>query len=290
MKKTRTNMKENVFGIQERTPGQNLMRAVTNSDQPIGIPPYNYDQMLVIMRKALDPDEVDLLCRGYGFYCERKLQKEISAELGVDPKEVSVRAHRAVEKLQASPFKMQLRKLVPSLEELFAAIEAYDDLDASVKAIKELEHRYDDVKARLRQSEDACDGLESENARLAYDLEAVGKKLTAAETQLAEARNQVIREMARAEAVQKAFNATMESAKVNFAAAVASAEINSAGTFEGLGLSKEALSALSRIGVNTLKGLCNMSDHALSRLGVGSKNLAEIKRRLKESGLSLRAG
>lgn len=39
MKATKINTKENIFGINSRTPGQNLMRAVTNSDQPIGIPP-----------------------------------------------------------------------------------------------------------------------------------------------------------------------------------------------------------------------------------------------------------
>lgn len=290
MKTTRNNTKENIFGIQERTSGQNLMRAVTNSDQPVGIPPYNYDRMMSIMNQALESGEVDLLCRGYGFFRDRQSQKEISADLGVDPRDISLRAHRAIEKLQASPFKAQLRGLVPSLEELFAAIESYRNLSVSVRKVKELEHRYHDAEARLEQSESASVALKSENARLSYELEAAGKKLTATETQLAEAHSQVLRAQARASAVQKAFDTTMETAKINFAAAVAGAEMSNASTFEGLDLSKEAMEALSRIGINTLEELCNMSSHALSRMKVGPKNLMEIKNKLEANGLALRVG
>lgn len=294
MKTTRNNTKENIFGIQERTPGQNLMRAVTNSDQPVGIPPYNYDRMMSIMNQALESGEVDLLCRGYGFFRDRQSQKEISADLGVDPRDISVRAHRAIEKLQASPFKAQLRGLVPSLEELFAAIESYRNLSVSVRKVKELEHRYHDAEARLEQSESASAALKSENARLSYELEAAGKKLTATEAQLAEARKQVLREQARASAVRTAFDTTIgtmvETAKINFAAAVAGAEMSNASTFEGLDLSNEAMKALSRIGINTLEELCNMSSHALSRMKVGPKNLMEIKNKLEANGLALRVG
>lgn len=287
MKTTRTNTKENIFGINSRTPGQNLMRAVTNSDQPIGIPPYNYDQMIDIMNKALGAEEVDLLCRGYGINRERQLQKEIAADLGVDTAEISPRAHRAVEKLQASPFKAQLRALVPTLEELFASI-----MKNASASSKELEY----TRALLKQSEAARKACEVENSRLSYEIENVNKKLAEKGIQLAKSQaraadlySQAVREKARANAVKKAFDETLEDAREKFATAVANTEV-SVGTLDGLHLSEEVMSRLKRAGIRNLNMLCSMNTHSLSKLGVGGKNLAEIQKRLSENGLSLRVG
>ena len=302
MKATKINTKENIFGINSRTPGQNLMRAVTNSDQPIGVPQYNYDQMMDIMNKALGADEVDLLCRGYGFNRERQMQKEIAADIGVDTAEISLRTHRAVEKLQASPFKSQLRALVPTLEELFASIidlrnanETLKNAGTSSKTVEDLKHRYQHAQALLNQSETARKAFEAENARLSYEVENANKKLAAKETQLSESQarvtdlhSQVVREKARADAVKKAFDETLEDAREKFATAVANAEV-SVGTLEGLHLSEEVMNRLKRAGVRNLNMLCSMNTHSLSKLGVGGKNLAEIQKRLSKNGLSLRA-
>lgn len=294
--------KENLFGTIDRTPGQNLMRAVTGSGQPIGIPPYHYGKMLDIMRQALTTAEVDLLCRGYGFNRPRQLQKEIAAELNLDARELSNRAHQAVRKLQGSPYKSQLKALVPTLEALFDEIAELRNANAALqrnqshdKSLAKLERRCQQTQALLTQSEAARKNSEADKARLTYEVECLNRELGAKSAQLTEAQghaarlaSQVVQERARAEAVKLAFDETLEEAKTRFAAKLTEVEQGTR-TLAELHLSPDALERLQRAGVRNLDTLCNMSSHALSRLGVGGKNLAEIQRKLSAQGLSLRA-
>ena len=294
--------KENLFGTIDRTPGQNLMRAVTGSGQPIGIPPYHYGKMLDIMRQALTTAEVDLLCRGYGFNRPRQLQKEIAAELNLDARELSNRAHQAVRKLQGSPYKSQLKALVPTLETLFDEIAELRNANAALqrnqshdKSLAKLERRCQQTQALLTQSEAARKNSEADKARLTYEVECLNRELGAKSAQLTEAQghaarlaSQVVQERARAEAVKLAFDETLEEAKARFAAKLTEVEQGTR-TLAELHLSSDALERLQRAGVRNLDTLCNMSSHALSRLGVGGKNLAEIQRKLSAQGLSLRA-
>ena len=294
--------KENLFGTIDRTPGQNLMRAVTGSGQPIGIPPYHYGKMLDIMRQALTTAEVDLLCRGYGFNRPRQLQKEIAAELNLDARELSNRAHQAVRKLQGSPYKSQLKALVPTLEALFDEIAELRNANAALqrnqshdKSLAKLERRCQQTQALLTQSEAARKNSEADKARLTYEVECLNRELGAKSAQLTEAQghaarlaSQVVQERARAEAVKLAFDETLEEAKARFAAKLTEVEQGTR-TLAELHLSPDALERLQRAGVRNLDTLCNMSSHALSRLGVGGKNLAEIQRKLSAQGLSLRA-
>ena len=318
--------KENLFGTIDRTPGQNLMRAVTGSGQPIGIPPYHYGKMLDIMRQALTTAEVDLLCRGYGFNRPRQLQKEIAAELNLDARElsnrahqavrklqgspyksqlkalVSNRAHQAVRKLQGSPYKSQLKALVPTLEALFDEIAELRNANAALqrnqshdKSLAKLERRCQQTQALLTQSEAARKNSEADKARLTYEVECLNRELGAKSAQLSEVQgqaarlaSQVVQERARAEAVKLAFDETLEEAKARFAAKLTEVEQGTR-TLAELHLSSDALERLQRAGVRNLDTLCNMSSHALSRLGVGGKNLAEIQRKLSAQGLSLRA-
>ena len=294
--------KENLFGTIDRTPGQNLMRAVTGSGQPIGIPPYHYGKMLDIMRQALTTAEVDLLCRGYGFNRPRQLQKEIAAELNLDARELSNRAHQAVRKLQGSPYKSQLKALVPTLEALFDEIAELRNANAALqrnqshdKSLAKLERRCQQTQALLTQSEAARKNSEADKARLTYEVECLNRELGAKSAQLTEAQghaarlaSQVVQERARAEAVKLAFDETLEEAKTRFAAKLTEVEQGTR-TLAELHLSPDALERLQRAGVRNLDTLCNMSSHALSRLGVGGKNLAEIQRKLSAQGLALRA-
>lgn len=294
--------KENLFGTIGRTPGQNLMRAVTGSGQPIGIPPYHYGKMLDIMRQALTTAEVDLLCRGYGFNRPRQLQKEIAAELNLDARELSNRAHQAVRKLQGSPYKSQLKALVPTLEALFDEIAELRNANAALqrnqnhdKSLAKLERRCQQTQALLTQSEAARKNSEADKARLTYEVECLNRELGAKSAQLSEAQghtarlaSQVVQERARAEAIKLAFDETLEEAKARFAAKLTEVEQGTR-TLAELHLSSDALERLQRAGVRNLDTLCNMSSHALSRLGVGGRNLAEIQRKLSAQGLSLRA-
>ena len=98
------------------------MSAVLGIDQPIGIPEYEQAKMFAIIERALTADEVELLRRGYGFGQKRQSQKEISTDMGIDYRDVSRRAHTAIKKLQASPYKNQLKALIPTVDDLLATI------------------------------------------------------------------------------------------------------------------------------------------------------------------------
>ena len=217
MKTARENTKENIFGIKDRTPGQNLMRAVTNSDQPIGIPPYDYDKMLDILYRALDPDEVELLRRGYGIGRKRQTQKDIAVDLHMDPSEVSAKAHGAVRKLQASPYKAQLRALISSREDLFTIIIDLRNENRSLRESKAGKKALKKLKRRM-------EALSAENASLRNSIQQMKEEIAIMQTRVADSKSQASRERARAEAIKQAFDETINAASVKFAAAVSNAE------------------------------------------------------------------
>ena len=127
-------MKNNVFGSIYKTEGQNLMEAIEGCEQPVGIPPYDYDKMLEIMRAALKPEEYDLLCRGFGIGGARRLKRRNIAKLYmVSEREITRMAHEAIAKLQEPPYKMLLCNLTPPVTYLFDQIAILRQQVASLK-------------------------------------------------------------------------------------------------------------------------------------------------------------
>ena len=205
-------------------------------------------------------------------------------------------------KLQGSPYKSQLKALVPTLEALFDEIAELRNANAALqrnqnhdKSLAKLERRCQQTQALLTQAEAARKNSEADKARLTYEVECLNRELGAKSAQLSEAQghaarlaSQVVQERARAEAIKLAFDETLEEARSRFAAKLTEVDQGTR-TLAELHLSSDALERLQRAGVRNLDTLCNMSSHALSRLGVGGKNLAEIQRKLSAQGLSLRA-
>jgi len=308
MRSTKNTTKENICGTIDRTPGQNLMRAVTGSESPIGIPPYNYDEMFKIFDKALTPVEVDLLRRGYGFTVPRQTQKEIADELGIERREISQRFYAAIAKLQAYPFKTQLRALVPSLDELFNEVAQGRKLKSQHKELREMRYRCDGMQKKLSQSEEARLKAESQAETLSREVVSLNQKLDTANMRLEESTARIVELSGQAQAGQEQIDLVRQAFGVIFAkspmqyragfgmidqvsevAVEAKASI-CVSKLEDLNLSATATAALNRAGVHTLELLCSSSSRSLSRLGVGGKNIDEIEAHLEEKGLCLRAG
>lgn len=292
-------MKMNIFGIKSNTIGQNVIRAIEGCEQPIGILPYNYGKMIQILADALTTEEFDLISRGFGINCQRREQKIIATELGLTEPKVSEIARRAIRKLQASPYKVQLEKLVPTISELAELIESLQSQELDLKKHKKVERRLVATEKSLKESIESVKRLETENARLSYENERLAKKLTDSKVELEKLQVKIAEEKARGDIVMKAFSdnveklerdfhASMENAKKAFIGSLAAADMTNR-TLEGLHLSKEAVVALEKIHVNRLGRLCEMTPRGLTKM-VGKKFSDEIQRKLHEAGLSLRAG
>ena len=293
--------KKNVFGTIDKTAGMNVMRAIEECDQAIGIPPYNYGKMLEVFRSALKPEEVDLLCKGFGIYCPRMKQVDIAAKMKLSDSEVSRMAREAVQKLQGSPYRVQLRSLAPTAEELFATISKLQVEVSNSKELKATKHRLQATAKELASSKEARKQLEADNAQLSYEKEQLAKKLATSQgeyervsVKVADLLKQVGYERARADAVKKAFDATLEqlngligSAKEELTAAVRNVEVSE--SLEGLHLPEDVMNALRRASIADVRRLCSMSPHTLTKM-VGRKNASLVEAKLSEMGLALRVG
>lgn len=288
--------KSNLFGTIKNTAGQNLLEAVTNIAQPIGILPYNYHKIYKIFEEALDSEEADMLRKGFGFDCPRQTQKQIADELGVDPSEVSKRAHAAIEKLQASPYKGRLKALAPTLEEINTLIvNGNRATDAELKS-KEYFHRLRNAQRELEKAEEAARTLEASMTKLRHDL---CQAQTTIEQMTAE-RDVAKRRILELEARVKAETSHNTAARKKFREIVnrlesdifdEDTEITPADTVVGvddLHLSEGASKALKRVGIKDLSKLCAMGERTLIKLQVGKDNVKEIKEALRKRSLSLK--
>ena len=290
-KKEKSIMKKvKIFGVSNNTAGQNLMRAVEKSEQPIGIPPYRQEEMLEIMRAALTSDEFDLLCRGYGINYPKRSQKEIAKELGMEETEVSKMANGAIRKLQGSPYKVMLEGLVPEVTEIFDLISRLQAEASDAKKLKKMEGRLRTAEAKLKESEKAKMLLKAEFDSLLTENEWQKKKLEEAEAEIGQARAATSAAVkASCEAVKSlegAFHSSVEQTLKTLAGLAVSV---GAMPVEKLNLSSEALKALENIYVRDTGMLCRMDIRALTSL-VGKKHASEIRGKLQEVGLNLRAG
>lgn len=298
-------MKRNLFGLTRNTVGQNVMRYVLGCEQPIGILEYNYSEMKQILSKAMTPFEYRLISLGYGIDCQRIDQKQIAVELGISEIKVSEIGHKAMNKVKASPYKVQLEALIPTAREIsqrFAELEErLEKAEASSKALKETKYRLEASANQLKTSESRRKQLETENAHLSYENEQKSKRLAKAQTEVQEMQAKVA-EMVRQSDSEKAkvndiieafcnavahleegIHCSVEETMKSLTGLVANASITS---LEELNLSTEASRALNRVGVNTITGLCKMSFRSLTSM-VGKKHATEIRGKLQNNGLTL---
>ena len=302
--------KHNIFGTSNFTVGQNVMAAVEGEEQAVGIPPYHYGNMVDIMKEALNEDELDLLCQGFGINRPKQKQIEILKNLGLSKNECSRKAHRAVGKLQAYPYKTRLRALVPTVEELFSTIE---ELQAAVNkanevgaSIKEANHRLKAAEKSLSDAKITEASLREENARLQNDITQLTSKADTMKQELDNASNKVTEltcqlrtEAEKASAVKGVFDAAIENLKKDFASSMEAAEKSFVASLrdaevrgkalEGFHLSEKALLSLNRVGIRDLERLRSMHYRNLASL-IGKKYADEVKEALRREGVSLKVG
>lgn len=299
MRKNTNETKKNVFGTADFTPGQNLVNSLNGfkSYHPFGILECNYKKIEKIFDSALNEEEKDFLNRGFGFGRPRQKQNEIAAELGLDPNYVSKVSREAIEvKLQKSPYKGQLKALVPTMEDVNRLVAKGMARDDSEKLLGEYKYRLDASKSSIAAAEKAKEKAEDALARKEHEVQMMKIQLKKLETSRAIATERILE----LEAEINGLKNTNEVARRRMRAAYDKLESvifdsisdtsNKPATtgIEELGLSDEAKNALSKAGIKDLNTLCNMGQHTLTKMGLGQKNISEIKEALKKKGLSLK--
>lgn len=291
--------KRNIFGSKHLAPGKNIYDAVVEGDSAIGIPPYHYDAVLDIFKAALRPEELDLLCRGFGFFKRRQTEKEIAIDLGLTDNQVSAKARAYVNKLKRSPYKTALRNLTPTAEDLFnkiasleAAIANQSVNQASVKALK---YQLANTQAQLTASEKARLTLERENATLKRDKNCAEGMLSEAQRVNGVLQDELVETMEENFAIKSineqyeaVFTRTLDSMQKIFHGTLAKVKPK-ASSIVAFGFSETATKELSRVNLTTISALRRQSKHSLSKLRVSQATIHEIVEKLAKRGLSLRA-
>ena len=309
MSKNDNKTKENIFGLKENTAGQNIHHAVIGGDSAIGIPPYNYGALLDIFKRALRPDEVDLLCRGFGLFQARQSQKEIATELGISRPEVSRKAHAYVEKLKKSPYKMEIKRLSRTPEDLFSEIDSLKNQNAQLRADmarhdatdksasklqKATEHRLNAALTRASKAEAENLQLKSKLAATEHDLASSRKESDALRSingrlnlEFAKLLDQSC-EVDTENILGQLLGEFAEKLKKEFSARVKAAKPKS-NVFCIFDFSSETEKALRAAGIHTTERLCRQRAQNLRAMKVPQKSVEEIISKLAERGLSLRA-
>lgn len=309
MSKNDNKTKENIFGLKDNTAGQNIHHAVIGGDSSIGIPPYNYGPLLDIFKKALRPDEVDLLCRGFGLFKPRQTQIEIAVSIGISRAEISRRARFYVGKLKRSPYKMEIKALARTpkefIDENMSLRSQNSQLQAGMAQLntanknasstqRAAEHRANNALARADKAEAEKLQLESKLAATQHDLESSRKEIAAlrdingklnlefaklldqsCEVDTENILGQLLGEFA--EKLKKEFSARVKAAKPK------------SNVFCIFDFSSETEKALRAAGIHTTERLCRQRAQNLRAMKVPQKSVEEIIEKLAERGLSLRA-
>lgn len=301
--------KENIFGSKDNTAGQNIYHAVIGGNPAIIIPDYNYGPLLDIFTRALRPDEVDLLCRGFGLLKPRQTQKEIAISIGISRVEISRRAHVYVNKLKKSPYKMEIKALGRAPKDLNAEINSRDSQISQLQAgmaqlnaanknasssQRAAEHRVNNALARANKAEAEKLQLEGKLAAKERDLESSRKeaaalrdingKLNLEYAKLLDQSSEVDTE----DILGQLLGEFAEKLKKEFSARVKAAKPKS-NVFCIFNFSAETEKALRTAGIHTTERLCRQRAQNLRAMKVPQKSVEEIIAKLAERGLSLRA-
>ena len=303
-------MKEcrNVCGPISRSAGQNLATAVMGEWQDVGFPPYNYGKVRAILTQALSPEELDLVCRGFGFGRTRQQQNEIAKELKIDGKSVSQAMSQAIAKMQVSSCKKQLRSLIVTPEDLFTKISDLEQETADSKELKAAKYRLQAAEKQcktfeveLKQMTEEKAALLDDNQRLANKLDAMTAQITKSNDEVARLVDLVSYHKERERLVKEHLDSTigeigdefaraMAEARKSFIAKVGALEVEMTDGLRGLEITEETREDLHKIGINSISQLTRMSKRNLRKMGIGATRLADVESGLSKKGLSLRVG
>lgn len=292
----------NLFGSTKKTVGQNVVSAIVDCEQEVGIPECLHSKMQELMALYLNPEEYEIFMRGFGIGRDRQQQKEIAAEYGVNENVISQRAYKAILKLRKNPAKRELLELLPDGDALLQKIEELQDKAVSSKELKEAQYRLEAAEKELNEMQASYKKLEDNAARLVHEKGQLSLELKLQKVEqdklrekLAEAISQAGYEKERADKMNQVCNnvltqigKTLDDAMVELTASTSSIEAYTNG-LERLNLSESTLNALKRCGINDVNKLCSLTAHSLTKL-VGAQVTFHIKEKLGEVGLALRAG
>ncbi len=299
MRKNSNETKKNVFGTADFTPGQNLVNSLNGfkSYHPFGILECNYAKIQTIFDSALNDEEKDFLNRGFGFGRARQKQNEIAAELGLDPNYVSKISREAIEvKLQKSPYKGQLKALVPTMQDVNRLVAKGMARDDSEKLLGEYKFRLDASKNAIDVAKKARAKAEDGLARKEHEVQMLKIQLKKLEASRVVATERILELEAEIKDLKNHNDVAREKMRAAYYRlesiifdGVSDTGGKSANTgIEDLEISDEAKKALLKAGIKELSTLCAMSQHTLTKMGLGQKNITEIKEALKKKGLSLK--
>lgn len=296
--------KISVFGIESNTVGQNVMRIVEGCEQPIGIPDYNLDQMKKIMIEALTPAEYDIVSRGFGIDCQRQKQNAIAKQIGKTNKQISEISWNAIRKLQTSPYKVQLEKLVPTIKETWRLVKQLKTASASQEELSKVKLRLGSTQRKFLEAQESCKCLEKTNASISYDNEVLRKKLNDSEVKIKDLQvkmmdlirqsddekasvTRVIKAFCEAtNNLERDFHASTEATMKTLTGLVANVGVTMC-SIDELNLSNEVITRLKRVGLHDTRKLTKTSFRELTKM-VGKQFAYEIEGKLHEKGLFLK--
>ncbi|MBR3116101.1 hypothetical protein IKF30_02625 [Candidatus Saccharibacteria bacterium] len=309
----------NICGPVDRTPGQNLATAIRNTWQDIGFPPYNYDKVLAILNQALTTEEVDIICRGFGFNHVRQRQSEIAKDLNMEERSISPILAKAVDKLQAASYRKQFYKLMITPDELFARISELEQDAKCARELKETKHRLQaaeksnaELTAMLKKLTNEKAALVEDNKRLTSKTDYLAERVAKSNGKIAQLIDLVSYHKDREKLVKDHFDISLEriSKKVNnviarevhrlitqerieskkeLVAKVATLDVEKTDGLRELDILEESRDRLHKIGINSVSMLVTMSRHNLRKMGVDAATLTDAEDGLSKIGLSFRA-
>ena len=290
--------KSNFFGRKENTVGQNVMAAVEQCKQEVGIPSYYYDKMKAVLSEALTEYEYGIYCRGFGIDRERQKQCEIEEDLGIKKNSLSPMLHKSVKKLRKAPYIDRLRAITKTKAELIDTV-AKLRAEGGSKELKATKHKLATAEQELTEIKGSNEKLTAENARLEYENGQLTRKLEEAlqETQQAREKaaywyDQCSVEKAKAKesndalaTFNKLINGSYKTVMMGLTTKVATISCSS---LDELGLPDGVLGTLKRHGISNTVELMKMSRRSLTSM-VGQNVTDRIDKCLRKVGLGLKA-
>ena len=318
MEKRKNGRTRNILGSTKKTTGQNLMEAIDEGIvYPIGIPSYLLGEAEKILMDALDKDQFKFVYYGFGF--DRMSKKEQDEEEDLDlrknislakkfktnPRYVSKVLSDAIEVLKGSPYRNQLRELVPTLDDLFRDVEKLNDAKGELELAKSklqtleesIEGRERAAKNAMRIALDKRDELWAENNSLKSDiahLSSENDRLEVEVQKLQDELSEVYRKAELAEAVAGAATKVVTSYQEfnletgrEFAANIANIKM-AVSSLDGLELSDAVVEKLRLCGIGDIDNLCTHTKRSLTKM-FGQKTADSIEEKLRKRGRFLKA-
>ncbi len=317
MDKRKNGRIRNILGSTKKTTGQNLMEAIDEGIvYPIGIPSYLLGEAEKILRDALDDDQFKFVYYGFGFDRSKKGQDEeedldlrkniaLAEKFKTNPRYVSKVLSDAIEVLKGSPYRNQLRELVPTLDDLFRDVEKLNDVKSELELAKSklqtleesIEGRERAAKNAMRIALDKRDELWAENNSLRSDIAHLSSENDRLWVEVQKLQNELSEVYRKAELAEAAAGVATEVVKryqefnleavTAFAADIANIKI-SVSSLESLELSDEVAKKLKSCEIGDIDKLCTHTKRSLTKM-FGQETADNIEEKLRKRGRFLKA-